>query len=323
MIGAIITVGQVDVLAFLVKKLYYFVKIGGCMATIPTLHWHEIFGDAQSAIPIRRITERHYFYPLHRHDFLELVIVLAGSGQQIIGETAYPIAAGDVFVFHAPDAHAFTTTTDIDLVNICPRPGMPFPYEDEFRKLPGYHVLFRLEPQYRRSHQFRSRLHLTADQLAHLVPLLEQMCVEVQQCSPGYTAILAALYTEVVVYLSRCYSTLTIPTSRFLLQVGGLLSYLEQHYAEAITLFELATRAHMSPSSVLRAFHRATGMAPMAYLLHLRVQHAAQLLRDTEMSVTDIATRVGFASSSYFSRQFTQQIGVSPRAYRRRMPPRG
>lgn len=116
--------------------------------------------------------------------------------------------------------------------------------------------------------------------------------------------------------LSRCYATVTVPISRYLLQIGGLLSYLEQHYAEPITVSELAERAGVSVSSVLRAFKRATGMAPIDYLLHIRIDRAAQLLRETDLRMTEIATQVGFANSSYFCKQFKHLTGLSPRAFR-------
>jgi len=58
------------------------------------------------------------------------------------------------------------------------------------------------------------------------------------------------------------------------------------------------------------------GSSPIAHLIQLRVNRAATLLRQTGDSVTDIAFRVGFSDSNYFTRQFRRIMGRSPRAYR-------
>jgi len=68
----------------------------------------------------------------------------------------------------------------------------------------------------------------------------------------------------------------------------------------------------MSKRSFLRAFPLATGSSPIAWLIEQRIQRAAQMLRRTTRSVTDIAFEVGFNDSNYFTRQFTKRTGLSP-----------
>jgi AraC-like DNA-binding protein len=72
----------------------------------------------------------------------------------------------------------------------------------------------------------------------------------------------------------------------------------------------------MSKRSFLRAFQAATGKSPIAYLIQLRINRAASLLRRGDDSITDIAFLVGFRDSNYFTRQFRKVFGTSPRAYR-------
>ncbi|MCX7001822.1 MAG: helix-turn-helix transcriptional regulator [bacterium] len=64
------------------------------------------------------------------------------------------------------------------------------------------------------------------------------------------------------------------------------------------------------------AFRRATGLAPVAYLIRHRLQRAIILLRTTSKSVTDIGLQVGFSDANYFARKFHEIVGVSPRAFR-------
>ena len=88
------------------------------------------------------------------------------------------------------------------------------------------------------------------------------------------------------------------------------------HYAEEIELDDLAGMAHMSKRSFLRTFQAATGESPIAYLIQIRVNRAADRLRATGDSVTEVAFAVGFRDSNYFARQFRRVTGLTPRAYR-------
>ena len=83
-------------------------------------------------------------------------------------------------------------------------------------------------------------------------------------------------------------------------------------------LRDLAAAARMSESSLLATFKEATGQSPIDYLIHLRIQRAAEQLRHNTQSISEIAYSVGFEDSNYFSRQFRKTMQSSPRDYRRR-----
>lgn len=95
------------------------------------------------------------------------------------------------------------------------------------------------------------------------------------------------------------------------------MTHLEVKFDQPINLDELAGIAHMSKRSFIRAFQAATGASPIAYLIQLRITRATALLRESSDPVTDIAFRVGFSDSNYFTRQFRKVTGISPRTYRR------
>jgi AraC-like DNA-binding protein len=72
----------------------------------------------------------------------------------------------------------------------------------------------------------------------------------------------------------------------------------------------------MSRSVFAKRFHEGFGQTPMDYVREVRMRSAAQLLAQPELSVDSIATRVGFASRSHFSKSFSEQFGCSPTAFR-------
>ena len=104
-----------------------------------------------------------------------------------------------------------------------------------------------------------------------------------------------------------------VPLARRLLRVRDLI---ERAYAGPLDLAALARSAHVSESHFSRSFADAFGVTPHRYLLTTRLERAKALLRDTDLSVTEICLRVGFTSLGSFSTQFRRFVGESPTGYR-------
>ena len=92
---------------------------------------------------------------------------------------------------------------------------------------------------------------------------------------------------------------------------------MEGHVSEPISIDALARELGQSQRQLERVFRRELGLSPAAYYRRLRVERASQLLRDTELSVTEIGIACGFRSSAHFSRCYRGAVGVSPGAARR------
>ena len=99
------------------------------------------------------------------------------------------------------------------------------------------------------------------------------------------------------------------------MQVRKAIEYLDRHYAERITLAELAEQAGFSAEHFSRVFRRETGVNYITYLNNLRMKHAVQLLEQTDCKVYEIAEKVGFSSLSYFSTAFKKKFGKNPYEY--------
>ena len=82
-------------------------------------------------------------------------------------------------------------------------------------------------------------------------------------------------------------------------------------------LAEIAAACGLSSGHFARAFRKSTGLAPHAWMLSARVERAVILLRQPDLSLSEIALACGFADQSHFGRVFTQHIGQSPGAWRR------
>lgn len=100
-------------------------------------------------------------------------------------------------------------------------------------------------------------------------------------------------------------------------QISKGLHYMHEHFADHLSLIELAQQAGMSRASFAARFQRALGIPPMRYLSKLRLDQAKLLLAESPMTISEIAYRVGFEDQGYFTRAFKKILLTTPSEYRR------
>ena len=255
-------------------------------------------------------------FPLHSHGFDELVIVLKGTAMHVIDGQGFPVKSGDVFVIARNHAHQYQEMHGLALSNILFDAKSLLMEQWDIRALPGFHALFSLEPAFRTLHNFQSRLQLSGQQLNPVNKIIRDLTRETELRNPGYRVMAKGLFMQLAVLLSRCYSDEPTDESIDLLRLGDAIAHIETHYAEKISLDELAAKSHLSKRHFLRIFHDCIGRSPIDHLMHVRTRKAAGLLRHTDRTITDIAFDCGFSSSQYFATVFRRHAGCSPRAFR-------
>jgi len=99
-------------------------------------------------------------------------------------------------------------------------------------------------------------------------------------------------------------------------QVRRARLLLDENYDEPITIEDLSHEVALSPYYLIRAFRHAYKQTPHQYLIELRIAKAKELLRNSDLSITEICMAVGYESLGSFSTLFRNVAGISPRAYR-------
>ncbi len=107
------------------------------------------------------------------------------------------------------------------------------------------------------------------------------------------------------------------PEDSYALLYTEAIKYMNDHYAEIKNTAEIAKALNYSPSYLRYVFSKQSGKTITEHLHHIRLTHAGDLLKFTNLSVMRIASACGFSDSNYFTATFRNHVGVTPTAYRR------
>jgi AraC family transcriptional regulator len=154
--------------------------------------------------------------------------------------------------------------------------------------------------------------------LNSLLGLLRDELMRTQASLPFVEAIAQAI----AIHLARSYgvtdeephsSSPSLPGHK----LRQITNWIAEHAAEEFSLERLAEQVGLSRFHFQRLFKAATGVSPSHYHINLRMEEARRLLRETKMSVVDIALEVGYTNPSHFAQLFRRETGLSPSDYRR------
>jgi AraC family transcriptional regulator len=168
----------------------------------------------------------------------------------------------------------------------------------------------------------RSTIELIGSKKETHDPLLQQIGLALKAEIDEETAAFSSLYAESLAsalsaHLLRRY-TVWKPTTRdstgnrtapAVLQV---IAYIHDNLDQQLTLAELSFIADMSPYHFARTFKHVTGVAPHQYVLNARLERAKSLLQRGNVSIAEVAHKVGFFDQSHFTRYFKRLVGITP-----------
>jgi len=169
-----------------------------------------------------------------------------------------------------------------------------------------------------------TRAHLHGDN--RLDALLADFVSELTAEKPGKEIVMRALIEQTLVHILRNYSTPRLSEELELSRVGLVdrrirrsVELMHSQLDQDLTLRSLAAASYLSPFHFARLFKKLTGASPHNYLAGIRAARAQLLLADTDLSVTEIGTRVGYLSGSHFTKAFRLATGATPREFRKNL----
>lgn len=101
--------------------------------------------------------------------------------------------------------------------------------------------------------------------------------------------------------------------------LSKMIDYVQHNYVRQITLEEIASAGSVGRTKCAQIFHEMVDQTPIEFVNDVRMRAGAEMLDTTSMPVSDIAKKLGFSSSTFFTRTFKQYMHTTPTAYRRNM----
>jgi AraC-like DNA-binding protein len=271
------------------------------------LRGREFFsGDAQCVVVEPRTPQPSF--PLHEHDFCELVIVASGNGWHVLNGEPHLLSCGEVLYLGPGDRHAFEQVQDLYLTNVIYRPNGALLLPDRLRPY--------LQPSSEEVGE-RRYWHISEEAACRVKPLLAALSREARRSDVASNLMAESLLVQLIVTLWRDRFASDGQQLSARGRLAQVLRYLRHNCSECIDLDEVAQRFGYSPRNLRRVFRDATATTPHDYLVKLRVGRAMRALRTSDASITDVALASGFSDGNYFSHSFRKQTGISPSLYRR------
>jgi AraC-like DNA-binding protein len=271
------------------------------------LRGHEYFRAESQFVRVEPRTPQPSF-PVHGHDFYELVIVGSGNGWHVLNGEPHLLSCGEVVYLEPDDRHAFDEVHDLYLTNVIYRSNDALLHPDRLRPY--------LQPG---KDEVGERRHwqISDDARGRLKPLLAALADESGKNDAASHLMAESLFVQLIVSLWRDRFATDGEQLSARGRMTAVLKYLRHNCTQAIDLDELAQRFGYSARNLRRVFREATATTPHDYLVKLRLARAMVALRKSDENVTDIALASGFNDGNHFSFAFRKLLGMSPSRYRR------
>ena len=254
-------------------------------------------------------------FPWHWHPEIELTLILEGEILYQVNDNSCLLKAGEGLFCNTNVLHAgrHGNTADCSYLSVTFHPRLLYGYNNSLMQnrymegilrdpeLASIHFKPEVDWQENVLEQIRKIQRLSADkaeasELKIQIALMEIWLLIYEHVEPG----------------AEEQSGHDRDTER----IRCIMAYIQEHYAEKITLEELAEQIHLCRSESCRLFKRYMNASIFDYLLDYRVERSLPLLRDDRLDVTQIAGMTGFSNPAYFAKIF--RMGCTPFQYRKK-----
>lgn len=251
---------------------------------------------------------------LHFHNYMEIGVCYEGTGQLVLGEEDCRFRDNQFSII--PKNYPHTTNSDRDTIS-----RWEYLFID-VENILGAVYLSNPSMAQKISERVNSRAILAGTeeypQIAEKIfQIIEAMRKGEEFYQDEVTGLLWALFMEIA-RINRKEgkeSPAEVGRARMLL-ISEALDYISKHCENPIRIEELAEKCHISEAHFRRNFSACMNMSPVEYINLVRVKHACEYLKKTGDSISDIAHKSGFPTSSTFNRNFKKIMGVSPKEWR-------
>ena len=247
------------------------------------------------------------FLNIHWHNQLEFLYISAGSYEIYDPDGNFIAQAGSLCLFPPGKPHCIRAVTEKSAYYTI-HVGM------ELLRMPDGHFFQQefVEPLY--SCALKMPACLPPEQVTEQMRQALELLMKPSEKWERFQAVMI-LCTLLFPLCSRTPNSQPIPHGHA--AVEECVRYIRTNYASKLTLEELAAHVHLHPNYLCAAFKKDIGQSIFSVITVTRIYAARKLLLSTQMTVSQVAERVGFNSPDFFCRKFKALVGISPSQYRK------
>ena len=266
-------------------------------------------------IAIRTHT-RFVHFPLHRHNYVEVLYVCEGTLTNIIDGKQVIVRKGELLFLNQFTHHEILAAGRSDIaINFMVLPEF---FDVAYSMAGNNNVLADfLVNVLRRDNQQGEYLHFKVSEVLQIQNLLENMIYSLVTGKGDQNRINQTTMGLIFLYLleSVQYAEMRLPNQYENMITMTTLDYIEQQYKTA-TLTELCEKLHLPMHMLSKMIRKNTGFNVKELLQRKRLNKAVELMCETDLPISDIIAAVGYENGSYFHRVFKERYHTTPRAFR-------
>lgn len=261
--------------------------------------WIQVYGE--------NIDNQHF------HNLLEIGICHYGEGDLVLEEDYYRFAPGMISCIPANFLHVTRSDT-----------GVPAFWEylyidpEKILKNSGKHSIQEMRDLIEAINQ--KTFFIKVEENPLIVTLIRSIFEEMQKKQEFWRECVTGLTISLLYAIARYNGKKDVASNVKVtgLQLEKAIAYVEEHYQSNFKILDLATECHMSETHFRRIFQEKMNMTPIEYVNFVRVKKACEIIDKTDISMEEVAEKVGFITPSTFNRNFRKIIGTSPYQWKKR-----
>jgi AraC-like DNA-binding protein len=268
---------------------------------MPPKQWTRIWHHNRLDVELFQAYFVNHAFPRHSHDYYVICLIRRGHQSFMHKGAKYHTPPGGIILINPDTAHTGETADEQGFEMLCLYPAASH-MQSIASELAGHRQAAPFFTEVRVDHRWVMKsilaLHKTLTEGTN--PL---------ECESRFTWTLAQLIQR--------YADIHVGEDRLGQErraVRQARDYIEECFAQGISLTQLAEHVSLSPYYLLRVFRAEVGMPPHAYLESVRIRQAQRLIEAGKLLV-EIAAEVGFSSQSHLTRRFKKVIGVTSGQY--------
>ena len=274
----------------------------------------EEFMEHSKSMHIFKCDVRPGHMDTHTHEFIEIVYFLSGHMTHIINGQTYKVKHGDILFMNYGCTHSFFYNEELSYINILFSPEVMS--EKIVTPSNAFSILSLSTFNNMRNESNYGKISFSGAERREIEDIVLAMLKEYNEKKTSWEAVLGNYLNTLIVKMLR-KTEMGIEPSEIRDIWQELSEYIDNNLDLKLTLSDLAQKCFYNPSYFSRIFKEKFKISFVEYITQKRLAHAVDLLKNTELSVSDVGRRVGFSDSKAFYHAFSRQYHCTPSEYRK------